>query len=202
MTPRLFALTISVAALTILATACSSSSSSPTATAAAGVTPQPSAGATSQPTTAAASMTLTSTAFADGASIPADYSCDGPNISPPLAWTGAPAAARAFALLMEDPDAPSGAFVHWVLYDLASGSSLPAAVPATTSIATQGVNSAGRPGYTGPCPPRGSTHHYRFSLFALDAPTGLPAGAKASDVRSAIEGHTLATATLTATFGH
>jgi len=192
MARRLLAFT-TAAALATLAAACSSSSPSTTPTAA--TTP-------SATTNAATTMTLTSTAFTDGGSIPTGYSCDGANTSPPLAWTGAPAATRAYAILMEDPDAPSGTFVHWVLYDLTSGSSLPPAVPATSTIATQGVNSAGKPGYTGPCPPLGSTHHYRFSIFALDAPTGLPAGAKASDVRSAIESHTLATATLTATFGH
>lgn len=197
---RLFAFATS--ALATLIVACSSSSSSPAATRSAAVTPLATAANTSQPAATSAAMTLTSTAFADGASIPVDFSCDGANASPPLAWTGTPAATRAFALLMEDPDAPSGTFVHWVLYDLASGSSLPAAVPATTSIATQGLNSAGRSGYTGPCPPRGSTHPYRFSIFALDAPTGLPAGAKASDARAAIQGHVLATATLTGTFGH
>jgi Raf kinase inhibitor-like YbhB/YbcL family protein len=188
----LFAFTI-VLPLALAGAACSSSS--PATTPTAGLTPQ--ATASTSP-----AMTLTSTAFTDGASIPVEYTCDGANTSPPLAWTGAPSATRAFALLMEDPDAPSGTFVHWVLYDLTSGSSLPAAVATDAAIATQGENSAGRRGYTGPCPPRGSMHHYRFTLFALDAPTGLLPGAPAAELRSAIEGHTLATATLTGTFGH
>ena len=190
MVRRLFAFTIATV-FAVLGASCSSSSpSTPTA----GFEPLATASSRT-------SMTLTSTAFTDGGSIPVDYSCDGSNVSPPLAWTGAPATTRAFVVLMEDPDV-ARTFTHWVLYDLTSGSSLPAAVPASASIATQGLNSAGKQGYTGPCPPRGSTHHYRFSVFALDAPTGLPAGASASDVKAAMQGHILATATLTATFGH
>jgi Raf kinase inhibitor-like YbhB/YbcL family protein len=139
---------------------------------------------------AAATIGVTSTAFADGASIPVEFTCDGKEESPPLAWTdhagGKPAA---WALVVDDPDAPGGTFVHWVVLDIP---------PATRSIAagkvpagaTQAMNSAGSAAYAGPCPPSG-THHYRFTVYALSAPTGLPEGAATEDalakIRSAAE---------------
>jgi|SRR5581483_7509482 len=157
-------------------------------------------------TATATAFTLRSDAFPDGATIPLKYTCSGNNISVPLAWAGAPAATQAFALIMDDPDAPlAGGFVHWVVYDLpANVSSLPEGVPEGDRIAgggTQGANGRGTRAYTGPCPPPGAPHHYSFRLFALDAPLGLAAGATRAEVEAAMQGHTLAQAMLTGLFG-
>jgi Raf kinase inhibitor-like YbhB/YbcL family protein len=118
--------------------------------------------------------------------MPARYTCDGENISPPLTWTRVPARARSLALLLEDRDAPGGAFVHWSVYDLPRGSSGVGSgrVP---SGSAEGENSYGRSGYSGPCPPRGDpAHHYVFSLYALDEHPDLPSGASAPSVRQTI----------------
>jgi Raf kinase inhibitor-like YbhB/YbcL family protein len=176
----------SVAVLLIVSAACSSTSST-TLDKTVGV---------------ALPMTLTSTAFVNGETIPGGFSCDGRNISPPLMWSAPPSATQALVILVDDQDLP---FTHWALYDLLSSRSLPAGVPATATLASggkQGLNSASNVGYTGPCPPHGSTHHYVFRIIALDSPTGLPPGAKASDVKSAMQGHIIATGELAATFGH
>ncbi|GAB3419432.1 YbhB/YbcL family Raf kinase inhibitor-like protein [Flindersiella endophytica] len=110
---------------------------------------------------------MTSPAFAEGKAIPAKYSCDGANVSPPLTWSGVPAGTRSLILVVDDPDAPSGTYVHWILGGLA---------PSTRSLAENSVpagawqapNSADDRAYTGPCPPSG-THHYRFTLYALSS---------------------------------
>lgn len=145
--------------------------------------------------TAPAGMTVTSTAFRDGGTIPRKYTCDGAGVSPPLSWTGTPAGAKAIALVVDDPDAPKGTFTHWVLLDLD---------PKTTSLAEgtaphgakQAKNSAGKPSYFGPCPPRG-THHYRFTVWALSAPTDLPTGTELGDALKAIAGHAISQGRLT-----
>ncbi len=147
-------------------------------------------------------LTLTSAAFANGLGIPADFTCDGRGTSPPLAWTGVPAAAKALALVVEDPDAADGGFVHWVVYAIppelnsfAAGiSPKPGVLPAGP---IEGVNGAGKIGYTGPCPPAGQQHHYNFHLDALDAPLVLSPGKTRADVEAAIVGHTIGQATLT-----
>jgi Raf kinase inhibitor-like YbhB/YbcL family protein len=167
-----------------------------TATAAAG-------GAVTAPPT---DFTLRSDAFPDGATIPLKYTCSGNNVSVPLSWSGAPAGTKAFALVMDDPDAPiAGGFVHWVAYDIpANVSALPEGVPEGDAVAgggTQGANGRGTRAYTGPCPPAGAPHHYYFRLFALDAPLGLPAGAARADVEAAMRGHVLGGATLVGVFG-
>lgn len=139
--------------------------------------------------TARGSITVTSRAFQDGGKIPRKFTCDGDDVSPPLAWKGLPANTGAVALVVDDPDAPRGTFTHWVLLDLE---------PVTTSIsegqvppgATQASNSAGRPSYFGPCPPRG-THHYRFTVYALSEATGLPNGARLDEALHAIDARTL-----------
>jgi Raf kinase inhibitor-like YbhB/YbcL family protein len=129
---------------------------------------------------------LTSPAFTAGASIPRQYTCDGDETSPPLNWTKAPAKTRSLALLMEDPDAPNGTFVHWTVYGLApTTTSLPAAKP--PAHAQQGTNSFGKRGYNGPCPPPGDkAHRYVFTLYALRSTPTLKAGALAKEVRAAI----------------
>ena len=149
------------------------------------------------------SLSIASTGFAAGQPIPAVYSCHGRNVSPPLAWAGAPGATKSFALILDDPDAPSGTFVHWVLYNVPAGSrNLPEAVPGRAKLddgSLQGTNGAGGTGYTGPCPPSG-THHYHFKLYALDSALSLPSGATKDQVLKAMQGHILAQAELIGTF--
>ena len=138
---------------------------------------------------------LTSTAFANGDPIPMKYSCDDQDISPPLQWKDPPEGTRSFALICDDPDAPVGTWVHWVLYNLpASTLSLPEAVPSDADLpdgGRHGQNSWGRPGYGGPCPP-GGTHRYFFKLYALDAELDLAAGASKEELLPAMEAHVLA----------
>ena len=168
------------------------------ATGAAGTPGSPTASAS-----AAATLSVTSPAFADGQPIPLEYTCDGTNASPPIAWSGAPAGTAAFAIVMQDPDAPRGTFTHWLLYDLSSSvTSLEAGVAQGLAAAggTQGTNSAGTLGYTGPCPPAGPAHHYVFSVFALRAPVGVPAGATASAALAAIRDNQIAAGQIIATF--
>jgi len=141
------------------------------------------------------SLTLTSTAFAEGEMIPARFTCDGPGISPPLAWTGAPAGTRSYALIVEDPEAPNGTFVHWVIYRIPPEVACFAEdMPDRPSLADgtrQGTNSAGKVGWTPPCPPSG-THRYYFTIYALDNVPDLASGAAVEALRSALQGHTLA----------
>jgi len=142
---------------------------------------------------------LTSPVFAPGESIPAKYTCDGDDISPPLAWTDPPAGTQSLALICDDPDAPVGTWVHWVLYNLPSDArSLPEAVPSDADLASGGLhgeNSWRRLGYGGPCPPSG-THRYFFKLYALDTVLDLDADADKKQMLQAMEGHTLAEAEL------
>ncbi len=115
-------------------------------------------------------LLLTSPAFAPGGAIPAEYTCDGTDISPPLGWSGAPPATRSLVLVVVDPDAPGGAFGHWAAYDIPPGTpGLPAGYRRgmATPIFHEARNDFGKPGYGGPCPPPGNTHHYRFELLAL-----------------------------------
>ncbi len=151
-------------------------------------------------------FTLTSTAFSDGAAIPAKYTCDGIDVSPPLAWSGPPPGTRSFALIADDPDAPVGTWVHWVLYNLpAAVSELPENIAKVESLdldgARQGRNDFRRPGYGGPCPPPGPAHRYFFKLYALDAPLQLKPGGQKKDLEAAMEGHVLGSAQLMGTYG-
>jgi len=138
---------------------------------------------------------LTSTAFAPGEPIPTKYSCDGEDISPPLQWSDPPQGTQSFALIADDPDAPVGTWVHWVLYNLpAETRALPEAVPPDADLpdgSRHGQNSGGRLGYGGPCPPSG-THRYFFKLYALGTVLDLDAGASKKQVLQAMEGHILA----------
>jgi len=149
---------------------------------------------------------LTSSAFKHNEAIPIKYTADGQGISPPLAWIGAPAAKRAFALIMDDPDAPRETFTHWVIYGIpAQMSTVPENVLTGEVLpdvggARQGKNSARTLGYFPPSPPPGKVHHYTLHLYALEAPVTLPAGATADELRKAMEGHVLATAELTGTY--
>ena len=142
---------------------------------------------------------LTSTAFGPGEPIPRQYTCDGEDMSPLLQWGEPPEGTQSFALIADDPDAPVGTWVHWVLYDLpAEARGLPEAVPPDAELpdgSRQGKNSWRRLGYGGPCPP-GGTHRYFFKLYALDSTLGLSAGANKERVLKAMEGHVLAEAEL------
>jgi Raf kinase inhibitor-like YbhB/YbcL family protein len=151
-------------------------------------------------------LIVTSSAFAAGATIPDGYSCKSPNVeSPSLSWKGVPSAAKTLVLIVEDPDAPNGTFIHWVVYNLpASLSGLDANVPLAEKLANggvQGANTLGQIGYMGPCPPPGSApHHYHFKLFALDAALDLKPGATAAQVEAAAQGHVKAAGELVGTF--
>jgi len=146
-------------------------------------------------------LSLSSPVFGEGEKIPIKYTCDGQDISPPLVWGEPPSGTRAFALIVDDPDAPGGVFTHWVLFNLPRDSrELPEAAPAQdrlTSGALQGRNDFGRIGYSGPCPPAGRAHRYRFNLYALDQPLDLKAGASRKQVLDAMRGHILAQGQLT-----
>jgi Raf kinase inhibitor-like YbhB/YbcL family protein len=149
-------------------------------------------------------MRLTSTAFTAGATIPSSCTCEGENVSPPLAWTGTPAGTRSLALVVDDPDAPRRRWVHWVIWNLPPAmQGLPPGVSNDATLAgggRQGRNDFGRVGYGGPCPPPGPAHHYVFTLFALDAVLGLAPGATRAELSRAMDGHVLATAELVGTF--
>jgi Raf kinase inhibitor-like YbhB/YbcL family protein len=146
---------------------------------------------------------LSSTAFQDNGSIPSKYTCDAENVSPPLAWSGVPSAAKSIALIVDDPDAPAKTWVHWVAYDLpASVTELPEDAKSQPSLAgggKHGKNDFGKLGYGGPCPPSG-THRYFFKIYALDVETGLQPGASKEDLLRAMEGHTLKQGELMGTY--
>lgn len=133
---------------------------------------------------------LTSSAFTEGSIIPKKYTCDGEDISPALEWSSVPPGTLSLALIVDDPDAPIGTFVHWVLYDIpADATGLPEGV---TGTGTQGKSGFGKTGYGGPCPPKGPAHRYYFKLFALDITLSLKAGGTKADVEEAMHGHILA----------
>ncbi len=142
-------------------------------------------------------MQLISPVFSNEGTIPAPYTCDGDDLSPPLRWDDVPAGTQSFALICDDPDAPGGTFVHWVVFNLSPEQrSLPEGVPADRTLpegGLQGKNDFGKIGYGGPCPPRG-THRYFFKLYALDRPLALSPGASKPQVAAALQGHVLATA--------
>jgi hypothetical protein len=144
-------------------------------------------------------MEIKSSSFNHEDMIPAKYTCDGQNISPPLSWSGAPEKTKSFALICDDPDAPVGLWVHWVIFDMpASVNSLPEKTSRQAEIAgtgKNGKNTSGRFGYDGPCPP-GGTHRYFFKLYALDTTLNLPPGLKKDELLEAMKGHILSEAQL------
>jgi len=143
---------------------------------------------------------LTSSAFEPGGTIPKLYTCDGPDVSPPLRWTDPPPWTRSLALICDDPDAPVGTWVHWVLYSLPHEiRELPEGVPPQPTLpggGKQGRNDFRKIGYGGPCPPRGPAHRYFFRLYALDADPGLEPGATKQELLKAMTNHILAQAEL------
>ncbi len=157
---------------------------------------------TPKPTAALLALQVTSPAFAEGATIPEVYSCDGADTSPALRWSPVPAGTASIALTCRDPDA--GGFVHWVLYGLPpSVTELAAGVPPSDTLpngARQGINGFGRVGYGGPCPPAGKAHRYVFTLYALDAALDLPPKATQAQLATAMAGHILAEGQLVGQF--
>ena len=165
-----------------------------------------------------AHLTLSSPSFQNGQPIPAKYSCKGENASPALNWEGVPAGTKSFALICDDPDAPGGSWVHWVIYGIPANTvSLPEniqkrdAVEAPGSMsgrgdangpgAKQGVNDFGKVGYGGPCPPRGrGAHHYDFQLYALDAELKLAPRATRKQLKAAMKGHIIGEAELSGSY--
>jgi Raf kinase inhibitor-like YbhB/YbcL family protein len=151
-------------------------------------------------------ISIASSAFAAGAVIPDLYSCKNPDAgSPPLAWKGIPSDAKTLVLIVKDPDAPNGMFIHWVVYNLPSTlMGLDGNVPPNEKLASgglQGANGTGRIGYLGPCPPPGSApHHYHFELSVLDTALDLKPGATAAQVETAAHGHVIASGELLGTF--
>lgn len=152
----------------------------------------------------AMALSLMSTGFQAGEAIPLKYSCDGEDISPPLAWSEPPPGTQSFALIFDDPDAPGGTWVHWVLFNIpAAARSLPEAISPDPTLAdgsTHGTSSFRSLGYGGPCPP-GGTHRYFFKLYALDAVLDLESGAKKADLEAAMGGHVLGQSELMGTYG-
>lgn len=150
-------------------------------------------------------ISISTGAFRAGEAIPAEYTCDGKNVSPELSWDPIPAGAKSIALIMDDPDAPRGTFVHWVLYDIpANTQKLPKGVPKNETLADgsrQGMTDFGRPGYGGPCPPPGKPHRYYFKIYALDTKLNLPSGATKADVERAMKGRILAQGELMGKYG-
>ena len=150
-----------------------------------------------------ASLAVTSSAFSSQHSIPVDYTCDGADKSPPLEWSAPPAGTRSFAILVEDPDAPTGTFTHFVAYNLpADARGLGEGVDPTTVGGATANNDFNRLGYSGPCPPKRELHHYNFRVFALNAPIDVKGEAKAGAVEDAMSGHVLAQGVLVGVFAH
>lgn len=141
-------------------------------------------------------MQLTSPDFSAGNAIPARFTCDGDDISPELIVAGVPEQSSTLTLIVDDPDAPAGTWDHWIAFNITPGTPIPANVG---DLGTPGLNSWGRTGYGGPCPP-GGTHRYFFTVYALDASLDLPSGATKNEVLQAMRGHILAEAALMGTY--
>lgn len=143
-------------------------------------------------------ITVTSTAFTEGAMLPTQYTCDGDDISPPLAWSAVPGQTQSIAVLCEDPDAAHGTFYHWGVYNLDPGTRmLDEGVPPTQGVQT--VNDATHtPGYAGACPPGGQTHRYIFTVYALDRPLVLPEDSTVKQLKQVVQEHVLAQGSLMA----
>jgi hypothetical protein len=142
------------------------------------------------------SFQISSSSFPAGGNIPRKFTCDAADISPELSWSGAPAGAKSFALIADDPDAPAGIWTHWVIYDLPPNlATLPENTPKVDELpdgAQQGRNSFKKIGYNGPCPPPGNAHRYFFRLYALDQRLEIKPGASKSELEKAMQGHILA----------
>lgn len=145
-------------------------------------------------------MKISSRSFTFGGVIPSRHTCDGVDVSPEISWSEAPDQTHSFALMVDDPDAPGGTFVHWVVFNIAANrGGLEEGRPPPECL--QGVNDFGTSAYSGPCPPRGKPHRYKFRLFALDSRLNLPRGSTMSVVEKAMKGHILASAETMGTYG-
>ena len=148
-------------------------------------------------------MKIESPAFTNGQPIPEKFTCQGADVSPGLSWSGAPDKTKSFALIVDDPDAPVGTWVHWVFYDLPANTHvLPHGVGREERVldGVQGINDFKKVGYGGPCPPPGKPHRYFFKLYALDITLNLKPGATKQDVEKSMEGHVLAHTELMGTY--
>lgn len=160
---------------------------------------RPAASAPAETEKSQMTLQITSPAFSEGGTIPVKYTCDGENLSPQLDWTSVPQGTQSLALIADDPDAPVGTWVHWVLFDLPPDlTSLPEGVSGT---GTQGTNSSKKLIYGGPCPPTGSPHRYYFKLYALDTLFNLEEGASKAELEKAMQGHILAQGQLMGKYG-
>ncbi|MFA4956101.1 MAG: YbhB/YbcL family Raf kinase inhibitor-like protein [Candidatus Methanoperedens sp.] len=141
-------------------------------------------------------ISISAERFKDGETIPDIYTCKGKDISPTLSWKGIPVGTKSIALIMDDPDAPGGTFVHWVLYNVQPQTQkLPESMPFDKVLADgsiQGMTDFGRTGYGGPCPPPGKTHRYYFKIYALDSKITLVPGASKKQLENEMSGHILA----------
>lgn len=150
-------------------------------------------------------LSLSSSDFEIGSTIPKNFTCDGADVSPELSWSDAPRGIQTFALIMDDPDAPSGTWTHWAIYNLAADTnSTPQNVNKIDQLpdgAMQGRNDFRKIGYGGPCPPPGKPHRYFFRLYALDTKLSLKPGASRQEVEQAIKGHVLGQAELMGKYG-
>ncbi len=150
-----------------------------------------------------ASITVTSKSFSPNGPIPIDYTCDGKDAAPQLTWSSPPENTKALAIVMDDPDAPSGTFTHWIVYNLPpDATSIGEGVDPATAGAKVGMNDFEAVRYGGPCPPKQQIHRYRFHLYALDAPVELRDGANRGQIDVAMNGHVLGDGTLYGTFSH
>lgn len=143
---------------------------------------------------------ISSPAFEDGDPIPIAYTCDGPDIRPELQVVGLPEGTKAVAIIVDDPDAPLGTWDHWVEFDIPAETGSYHIPSDTSPIGVAGVNSWKLEGYMGPCPPQGEEHTYHFTVFALEAPVGLPEGVNSEELRSAMEGRILESVELRGTY--
>jgi Raf kinase inhibitor-like YbhB/YbcL family protein len=148
---------------------------------------------------------VSSAAFPPGGEIPVNYTCDGADVSPALSWSAPPEETAGIALLVTDPDAPGGAFIHWVAYNIPPGTrEIPAGGPGKTALpagSVEGTNDMGRVGYGGPCPPRGSPHHYHYSVYAHDTAVNLTGKRDGRMLLGALAGHILARGEIVGVYG-
>jgi Raf kinase inhibitor-like YbhB/YbcL family protein len=179
---------LTLAAVALLVASCRNASVSP---------PGPPHGKT------ASSVTVSSSAFSAGQPIPPQYTCDGADQSPELSWTAVPDAAKSVAIIVDDPDAPSGTFTHWILWNIEPGTrTLGTGGSGGLGGGTSGTNDFDHVGYSGPCPPKGALHHYHFSVYGLDTKLTLRPTYKRPDLDRAMNGHVIAKGELVGTFQH
>lgn len=150
-------------------------------------------------------LLMYSSAFKNGERIPTQFTADGANVSPPLSWGTAPSKTKSFALICEDPDAPMGTWIHWIIYDIpADRKGLEQGIPPSATLtdsSKQGTTSFNKIGYGGPSPPKGKPHRYYFKLFALDTMSNLPPAIDTKQFHTFVQAHTIAESDLMATYG-